>query len=76
MWSSCYNLILPSPSDLITAGVTLVFLDFLPAPGPERRHPGEENGHRRGCVRVHEAAAAGAGGVGQVHPRLLRAPPG
>lgn len=53
--------------------VTLLLLcpDHVSCSDTERRHPDQEDRHHHRRVRVHEAAAPGPGGVGQVHPSLL-----
>lgn len=49
----------------------LACLDHVPCSDTERRHQDQKDRRHHRRVRVHEAAAVGLGGVGQVHPSLL-----
>ena len=62
---------LPPGSDVVLNHCS----DHLPGAHTKRRHQDQEDGRHHGCVWVYEAAAAGACGMGKVHPGLRGAPP-
>lgn len=69
LWESHFYMITDETSGDFTRA--LACLDHIPAADTERRHQDQKDRHHHGRVRVHETAAPGLGGVGQVYPSLL-----